>query len=59
MSHHIATLPVLRYLVCSSGEEVELAEDDTDFDAAVALLERKRAEEVNDETWSLVAEIDA
>ena len=51
-------LKVKRFLVCSTGEDIEFPEPETSLDAAIYLRDELQASD-DQETWSIVAEIDA
>lgn len=52
------TLTVKRFLVCSTGEQVEIPEPSDSLDAAIKLRDEKQADD-EDETWEIVAEVAA
>lgn len=52
------TLNVERFLVCSTGEEVEIPEPADSLEAAIKLRDEKQAGD-EDETWEIVAEVAA
>lgn len=49
-------LNVERFLVCSTGEEVEFPEPQDSLEAAIKLRDEKQAADLY-ETWEIVAEI--
>ena len=51
-------LSVVRFAVCSTGEEMEIPEPPDSLEAAIKLRDEKQAAD-DDETWEIVAEIDA
>ncbi len=52
------TLNIERFLVCSTGEEVEIPEPADSLEVAIKLRDEKQAGD-EDEHWSIVAEIAA
>lgn len=50
------TLNIERFLVCSTGEEVEIPEPADSLEAAIKLRDEKQAGD-EDETWEIVAEV--
>ena len=50
------TLNIERFLVCSTGEEVEIPEPADSLEAAIKLRDEKQAGDEN-ETWKIVAEV--
>ncbi len=50
-------LDVKRFLVCSTGEEVEFPLPEDSLEAAKTLCGIMQAEEKNSETWHIVAEL--
>ena len=50
------TLNIERFLVCSTGEEVEIPEPADSLEVAIKLRDERQAGD-EDETWEIVAEV--
>ena len=50
------TLNINRFLVCSTGEEVEIPEPADSLEAAIKLRDEKQSAD-RDEQWEIVAEV--
>jgi hypothetical protein len=55
----IIELNVKRFLVCSTGEDVDFPEPEDSLEAAIAMRDKNNEDEDNDEGWDIVAEVDA
>ncbi|MBV1929807.1 MAG: hypothetical protein KUG81_09900 [Gammaproteobacteria bacterium] len=51
-------LKVKRFLVCSTGENMVFPEPETNLEAAIKLRDERQAND-DQETWEIIAEIDA
>lgn len=54
----LMTLNIERFLVCSTGEEMEIPEPADSLEAAIKLRDEKQAVDEY-ETWEIVAVVDA
>ncbi len=58
MNNVLIELNVKRFLICSTGEETVIAHDPQSLELAKKVRDEKQENDI-DETWSIVAEIDA